>query len=303
MNILNACEKKEIPIVTTSEVSNITGTTAICGGVITDEGSSTIITRGVCWSTGTNPSIENDKTSDGAGAGTFTSNITGLTGGTTYFVRAYATNNVGTGYGMAMSFTTQLTDIDGNTYNTITIGEQVWIAENLKTTKFRNGEAILNVSDNTQWSTLIAGGYCDYDNNINNSTTYGHLYNWYSVNDSRKICPTDWHVPTDAEWAKMMTFLGGESIAGGKLKETGILHWTSPNTGATNESKFTALPGGYRWANGTFERILLEGLWWSATEISGTTAWDRMLDYNSSTIRYEAGNKSLGLSVRCIKDN
>ena len=153
-----------------------------------------------------------------------------------------------------------ITDVDNNLYNTVKIGTQVWMAENLKTTKYNDGTSIPNVTDNTVWSALITGAYCDYNNTPSISTTYGRMYNGYSVdnniatkvasNGGKNVCPTGWHVPSNAEWITLTSYLGGESVAGGKLKETGTMHWLTPNSGATNESGFTALAGGRRSYNG-----------------------------------------------------
>jgi uncharacterized protein (TIGR02145 family) len=194
-----------------------------------------------------------------------------------------------------------VTDIDGYLYHTVTIGTQVWMVENLKTTKYRDGTSIPKVTENNAWGNLTTGAYCDYNNTPSNSATYGKLYNWYAVNTG-KLCPTGWHVATDAEWTTLTTFLGGESIAGDKLKETGITHWNSPNTGATNETGFTALPGGYRLYDGPFYSIGYYGYWWSATEDNATHAWSRNMSYNSSDVDRNANNKELGFSVRCVRD-
>ncbi len=139
-----------------------------------------------------------------------------------------------------------VTDIDGNTYQTIKIGNQWWMAENLKVTHYRNGDAIPNVTDYTEWVYLTSGAYCAYDNDNSHVATYGRLYNWYAVSDSRNVAPSGWHVSTFEEWQTLEDYLGGSSVAGGKLKEAGTSHWASPNTGATNESGFSALPSGYR---------------------------------------------------------
>lgn len=188
---------------------------------------------------------------------------------------AYAINSQGTAYGSQQTFTTTsgggsgtVTDSDGNVYNTVTIGTQVWMAENLRTTKYKDNTAIPLVTDNTAWTNLSTPGYCWYNNDAaTNKSTYGALYNWYTVNTG-KLCPTGWHVPTDAEWSTLTTCLGGVGVAGGKLKEAGTSHWMSPNVGATNETGFTALPSGYRYAGGTFEYNGLGGWWWSSTESS-----------------------------------
>jgi uncharacterized protein (TIGR02145 family) len=298
---------------TTSAVTNITGTSATSGGIITSEGSATVIARGVCWSTGNAPKIADSKTTDGTGDGSYTSSITGLNVASAYNVRAYATNSAGTGYGMAMSFTTSITgltgtinDNDGNTYKTIGIGYQMWMAENLKTTKYMNGDIIgtttpvtLNISNEStpkyQWA---------YDGDENNVVTYGRLYTWFAVSDSRNVCPIGWHVPNDAEWATLITYLG-EDIggAGGKLKETGTAHWITPNTGATNESGFTALPSGRRSSMGPYDEIGEYSGWWSSTEYSREDVIGWGVDNVTSLYSRGKFYKWNGFSVRCLKDN
>jgi uncharacterized protein (TIGR02145 family) len=195
-----------------------------------------------------------------------------------------------------------VTDYDGNVYNTITIGTQIWMQGNLKVTHYRNGDAVPNVTNFSNWWNLTTGAYCNYNNDVNNATTYGVLYNWHVVNDSRNIAPAGWHVPTDAEWTVMTTFLGGENVAGGKLKETGTSHWQSPNTGATNESGFTALPGGYRDNTGTFSAIGVDCFWWSSSENSPYGAWSRRIDNISPSVNRLYSNESNGYFVRCLKD-
>ncbi|OFX28242.1 MAG: hypothetical protein A2X08_14405 [Bacteroidetes bacterium GWA2_32_17] len=195
-----------------------------------------------------------------------------------------------------------ITDIDGNVYHYVTIGTQVWLVEDLKVTHYRNGDSIPNITDETQWTNLTSGAYCNYDNNVLNSTTYGKLYNWYVINDSRNICPTGWHVPTDAEWTTLVTFLGGEGITGGKLKETGTIHWLSPNTGATNETGFTALPAGTRNSSGSYSNTFNHGYWWTSSEQDASNAWDRNVNYNHVDIYRNYDPKTTGFSIRCIKD-
>ena len=176
--------------------------------------------------------------------------------------------------------------------------------ENLKVTHYRNGDAIPNVTDNTQWSNLTTAAYCNYNNDINNVATYGRLYNWYAVVDNRNLCPTDWHTPTDDEWTILTDYLGGETIAGGKMKEIGTTHWLSPNTGATNESGFTALPGGYRsYYVGSFDDITYYAYFWSATEYNSLNAWNRNLDYGYTDVFRYFYDKMYGFSVRCVKDS
>ena len=197
-------------------------------------------------------------------------------------------------------------DIDGNIYQTIQIGNQEWMAENLKVTRYRNGDDIEYVTDNNQWSNLSTGAYCYYSNSSSNGDIYGALYNWYAVeeDDTRGLAPEGWRVPTDAEWQTLVDYLGGSSVAGGKMKETGTAHWNSPNTGATNESGFTALPGGYRnFYNGSFDYLGNYGYFWSATEYSAYYAWSRILVYDSTEVyRNYYDYKQYGYSVRCIRD-
>jgi uncharacterized protein (TIGR02145 family) len=305
--LTNACKKEDnsnlIPVLTTSAESNIMVNTATGGGNITSDGGATVTSRGVCWSTDITPTISDNQTTDGAGIGSFTSNITDLIGNTRYYVRAYATNNNGTGYGGAISFiTAAVADIDGNVYYAVTIGTQVWLVENLKTTKYSNGDPIPNVTGDSQWNDLITGAYCNYDNNDSNATTYGRLYNSYAVKDNRKIAPTGWHVPSDQEWTVLTDYFGGESIAGGKLKETGTEHWYNPNTGATNESGFTGLPGGFRYNAGWFDDIGRSGSWWTSTEDVRGHSWERWLYYGSPEVDRSVDNEALGFSIRCIKD-
>ena len=191
-----------------------------------------------------------------------------------------------------------VTDIDGNVYHTVTIGTQTWMVENLKVTHYRNGNLIPIVTDNTSWSNLTTGAYCNYNNDANNVTTYGRLYNWFTVNDSRNLAPTGWHVPTDAEWVALETYLG--VIAGGKLKATTL--WNSPNYGATNETGFTAFPGGNRNDYGAYNYVGYFGYWWSSTENGTTYAWCRSMGYGYESVDRLNGNKNYGFSVRCLRD-
>lgn len=301
----NSCKKVGDPIITTTALKYITQTTATCGGNITGDGGAAITARGVCWSTNPTPSIAENKTTDNTGTGSFPSLITGLTANTTYYERAYATNSAGTGYGNVVSFTTpgSVSDIDGNGYSTVVIGTQVWMVENLKTTRYRNGNPIQNITDSTQWNKYLnTGAYCSYRNDINYANTYGHLYNWYAVNDSRNIAPEGWHIPSNVEWATLATFLGS-GVAGGKLKEAGTTHWASPNTGATNETGFTALPGGYRDGySGMFIYISIYNYLWSSTGYSQSIASCQIMYCEEAFSGEGFFEKLFGFSVRCIKD-
>ena len=173
-----------------------------------------------------------------------------------------------------------VTDIDGNIYHTIKIGGQVWMAENLKVTRFRNGDAIPVVMGNQEWDELHTGAHCDMHNEGLNAASFGHLYNWYAVNDGRGICPPGWHVPLDDEWDVLIGFLGGEDVAGGKLKSTDSLLWESPNTGAADLVGFAGLPGGTRWEKGQFLYFGYYGLWWSSTAEDAEFAYYRNLIYD-----------------------
>jgi uncharacterized protein (TIGR02145 family) len=194
-------------------------------------------------------------------------------------------------------------DIDGNIYNTVTIGKQLWMAENLKTTKYNDGTDIPLISDNKNWNALFISAYFWYDNDeVANKKTYGALYNWYAVN-TNKLCPSGWHIPGYAEWTTMIKKLkGGERIAGGELKETGTTHWRSPNKRATNSSGFTALPGGFRDSKGKFHDIGIYGGWWSNTETSAAKAYYRGLLYDYGTAGSGESLKANGFSVRCLRD-
>jgi len=337
--ILVGCEKPDepesrVPLLSTAGFSDITETTATGGGCVIDDGGAIVTACGVCWSTGRNPTIVDIKTTDSIiitnSICQFKSNLIGLTAYTTYYVRAYATNSVGTAYGDEKSFTTTrekvfnpnltygtVTDIDGNVYKTIQIGTQVWMAENLKTTRFNDGASIPNVTDDKDWFHRTLPGYCWYNNNVGNKSTYGALYNWFTVNTG-KLCPEGWHVPTDAEWHTLVLYLDPNAIidlyesmtAGNKLKEAGTPHWKSVNPGATNESGFTALPGGWRTGSQdvqTFWDIGYLGQWWSSTEYSTVTngAWMRFIMSGNQPqpgVGRTYGWEWNGYSVRCVKD-
>ena len=310
----NSCKKedKQVPVLTTSEVSNINQTFATGGGNISSDGGSTINARGACWSKEHEPTTTDQKSSsEGTALGVFTNIITGLSVNTTYYVRAYATNDIGTGYGNEVTFKTLtgVVDIDGNEYATVTIGTQVWMAENLRVTKYRNGDEIgtttpstLNISNETdpkyQWP---------YEGYETNSYFYGRLYTWYVVKDSRNVAPVGWHVPSVEEWFTLIDYLGGYQIAGEKMKETGTNFWESPNEYATNESGFTALPGGMRGSSGKFQDMRYYCYFWSISE--GISSWDSSLcpiaieldlGHPMAYKNYNIFND--GNSIRCVKD-
>lgn len=202
----------------------------------------------------------------------------------------------------SINFKNNVFDIDGNIYKKIQVGGQCWLAENLKVTHYRNGDPIPNVTDATEWNALTTGAYCNSDNNSSNAEIYGRLYNWYAVTDSRNIAPEGWHVPSDAEWQTLVDYLGGSGVAGGKLKEAGTTHWASPNEGATNESGFTALPGGSRYYDGNFYDLGLNAYFWSSTESSSNYAWYRLLSYYYAYVLRSNSSKQDGFSVRLVRD-
>ncbi|NVO20026.1 MAG: fibrobacter succinogenes major paralogous domain-containing protein [Bacteroidetes bacterium] len=219
-----------------------------------------------------------------------------------YFYNGSAWTFLGTGNG----YSSNVIDIDGNGYLTVKIGDQEWMAENLKVTHYRNGDVIPNITNGSTWSSLTTGAYCWYNNDpFTNKSTYGALYNWFAVNDSRNLCPTGWHVPADWEWNTLETFLGGQTIAGGKMKAA--LIWTSPNNGATNTSGFSGIPAGLICYNGCvnftgFLNLGSEGDWWSSTQFDATSASSRSMIYYIVDIYHYGSNKTNGFSVRCIRD-
>lgn len=195
-----------------------------------------------------------------------------------------------------------VTDIDGNTYKTIRIGTQTWMAENLKTTKFNNGKDITLVTDSVAWRNLTKPGYCLYNKyDTAYKRSYGALYNGYTI-DSGKICPTGWHVPENVEWQLLSTFLADSIYGGGKLKETGTSHWKTPNKGATNSTGFTALPAGIRYFEGSFTAILYYTCFWSGTDTGSVNEWYFSLYYGDAQLKMSSVSKKHGFSIRCIKD-
>lgn len=298
-------------VVTTTEVSSVTSTTAVAGGNVTDAGGGTVSARGVCWGTAPNPTISGSKTTNGGNTGTFTSNLTALTDGTVYYYRAYATNNTGTTYGQEYQFITPVTDIEGNMYKTVKIGTQVWMAENLKATKYSDNAVIPNVTDNAEWIVLTADAYSWAQNNeATFKPLYGALYNWYAV-ETGKLCPTGWHVPTDGEFSAMEVSLGmtteqanGTDFRGTdqgkKMKNT--TGWATGSNG-TNTSGFTALPAGYRsYITGVSEGLGLITYFWSGTGLDENIAVYRRLDGDNDKVFRSGTFKRAGKSVRCVKN-
>lgn len=196
-----------------------------------------------------------------------------------------------------------ITDIDGNIYKTVKIGNQVWMAENLKVTRYRNGDTIPDITGNTEWSNIDSGAYCYYNNNDSIGEIYGKLYNWYAITDSRVIAPEGWHIPGSDELRILIDYLGGEDIAAGKMKEAGFYHWLYPNTGGVNESGFSALPGGYRLnKGGTFHTLGSNCYLWTTTESYEFFSWSQQIFYFFADQEPDLDFATYGFSVRCVKD-
>lgn len=265
--------------------NNVTTTTATSGGKISSYGRGEIIDRGVCWSTKPNPTLADQKTSDGSGNGSFTSQLSGLSPNTTYYIRAYATTSKDTIYATEKIFKTYqgtFSDAEGNVYYTTKIGIQTWMAENLRTTKYQNGEAIMDLYLNQEDSLV---------------KKYGQVYTWKAATDKRNIAPAGWHVPDDSEWTTLFNFLGGRDLAGDKMKESGTVHWYSPNTRATNESGFTALPGGC----GDYYGLGEYSAWWSTSAfVDYGHIW--YLNNEDGFVSISFTSENIHLSIRCVKD-
>ena len=291
--------------ITTAIATSITSTSANCGGNISSDGGAMVTRRGLIYSTSaivdTTTITGGGKIIDAAtGVGNYTMSLAGLLASTTYHIRAFAVNLVGVSYGADLTFTTL--QAAANLSN-VTICSQVWTLYNLDVTTYRNGDSIPQVPDTAVWSHLTSGAWRYYNNNPANNATYGKLYNWYAVNDSRGLAPQGWHVPSEAEWTKLVdTCLGGSPIAGSKMKEIGTAHWTSPNAGATNSSGFTALGGGY-FFQGLFYDFGNNGFWWSVTENSTLNATGFILGSAFAGAYVSPFNEKIsGFSVRLIKD-
>ncbi len=266
---------------------------------------------GICWSANPKPTIDSTKSywSQTKNEEGFSSTLRNLKSGTTYYARAYAANDGHAIYGNEISFQTQIgtigkvSDSDGNLYNTVIIGEQIWMAENLRTTKYRNGDLIEEVNNQSEWNNQTSGAYCQYNNDTINAHKYGNLYNWYAVDDSRGLAPEGWHVATDADWFALMNYwteLTNGPYVANKLKEKGKTHWKDCNNSSSNESGFTALPGGKIDESG-FHGISWNGNWWTSSYYYPYYPYSWSMSC-SWTIDRESNKKTFGYSVRCVKD-
>jgi len=307
----------QVPTLTTAAVTGVALTTAVTGGTITDDNGATVTARGVCWNTSGNPTASDPKTTDGSGTGSFTSNIAGLTAGTVYYVRSYATNSAGTGYGSQLRLSTSASDIDGNVYKTVVIGTQLWMQSDLKTTRYNNNNPVPTVttidlpSSNAAWAALTTDACCWYLNNPTYGSTYGMIYNWFAV-ETNVLCPTGWHVPTDNEFKTLELYLGMTQAQvdgtlwrgtdqGTQLKSA--LTWTP--SGGSNSSGFTSLASGYRFGlDGGFNSMGSVNYWWTSTLHwdDTTKALYRRLDSVETGVYREGVIKAGGKSVRCLKN-
>jgi uncharacterized protein (TIGR02145 family) len=296
------------PDVKTGAPSLVLIHTVVMSADVTDENGLAVKSRGFCWSSvNPFPTLQDDTLTSGSGEGPFTDTIFGLTGEKTYYIRAFATTNKGTGYGAALTLRTADTtvrDIDGHVYRVIQSGYLIWMAENLRVTRFRNGDPVPEVQDNSGWMTRDSAARCWYQNDEGNREIYGALYNGQAINDPRKLAPEGWHIALFQEWQYLANTLGGSLLAGGYLKETGTEHWLNPNAGAADLIGFTALPGGYRdGADGTFKSLHTEGRWWTASQAGEGRSWFYRIYHFSAILDYDKSIANTGFSVRCVKNN
>jgi len=322
------CKKNPaFPVLSTAPVSKITATTAKSGGNVTSDGGSQITARGICWSVSDNPVVSDNKAAESSGPGSFTCDLSHLSPGTKYYIRAYATNSTGTSYGSSVSFTTlasnYVTDIDSNSYRVIAIGTQIWMAENLRSTKYNDGTPILLVTDTSQWrSANRTGAYCWVNNNPVNKYKYGAIYNWTVVdqyyNSLKNVCPSGWHVPEKAEWLILRNYLiqngygyGGDSLEIAKSIAS-ISGWeTSYGAGmvgndqvSNNSSEFNGLPTGTRLYDGTFQTFGRWGSWWAQPDdyTLSYSPWCIVITYDNNIISFLGLGETYGSSIRCLKN-
>lgn len=301
-----------LPEVVTMEPTDITAREANPGGFVVNDGGEVVLLKGICWSISPNPTTSDTIMGSGVGTGEFIAALSKLEDATTFYVRAFATNRLGTAYGDEIAFTTlpltgTVADIDGNIYQTIRIGTQHWMAENLRVTRYQNGDTIPGNLTNSQWSTASTGAYAFPSNDPAFDTIYGKLYNWFAVADTNGLCPDGWVVPEDEDWLALITYLGGSLVTGGKLKSTRTApddphpRWDSPNLEASNESGFSGFPAGDRFTGGLYYNFGKIGTFWSSTQANAVNAWSRGLSYASAGITRNSNDKRYGFSVRCLR--
>lgn len=287
-----------LPAVTTGTIDNIAVTSASGAGTITNNGGAPITESGLCWSKDTVPTI-NDQHTTGTDTSSFTEVLSNLEAGTVYFVRAYATNAGGTGYGNVVYFATSAQDVDNNVYHTVIIGHQLWMVENLRATHYRNGDPLYKAMNYSDWSIRnnSAGAFCSYNYDDANAAVYGMLYNSMATIDSRNVCPEGWHLPSMDEWRTLRDFLGGNEVAGGKMKEAGTDHWLML-TGSSNSSGFTGLPAGSCHYD-EFDGMGKLTYFWSDPKEESTVA---LLNEYESLVGTTNKPPATGFSIRCIRD-
>lgn len=293
----------ELPSVETADVTELKLTTvSLNGSVNPNLLSTTVVFEWGESETYGNRAVPDQSPLTGSNAGDINAVLSGLNPGTVYHYRIAATNELGTSYSSDQTFKTYVVaDADNNYYYSVTIGTQTWMQENLKSTKFRDGSAITQVTGISAWKDLSTSAYCWYDNEETlNKNLFGALYNWFTAS-SGKLCPAGWHIPSNSEWITLVNFLGGEIAAGDKLKEAGSANWGDLNSG-TNETGFTALPGGSRTDGGAFANKGTSGQFWSASPVLPATSYSAVLWYNSTSLTRVSSPNVSGHSVRCIKD-
>jgi uncharacterized protein (TIGR02145 family) len=310
-----------LPLVSTGEATEIATNSALGAGEVVSDGFGEVTSRGLVWGTNENPDIDNNigMINSGSGTGSFAAVMSGLNSNTTYYVRAFATNEAGTAYGTQTGFYTTTTaqpclgipfvyDVDGNEYPTVQIETQCWMAKNLRTSKYNDNASITTGLDNSQWSAAVVGAYSVYpfasvpgiESDEEMADTYGYLYNFEAAN-SGKLCPTGWHVSANSEWQTLNAYLVENPSH--KLRETGTDYWTSPNTGATNETGFSARGAGQRTEAGVYQNIKNSASFWTSSPYSSTIAFSWMLWYHSSDFDFASTElRKKGQSVRCVKD-
>jgi len=295
-------------------ISQGNSSSAICTSHVDADGGLAVTERGVCWGSSSNPTINNSRTLDGAGTGSFGSTITNLVSGTKYYARSYAKNSAGVAYSEEVTFTTTGTIVNslgsveyfGETYHLVSIGTQIWFSENLRTTKFNDGTEIPNISTTANWLSATTPAYCSYNNtsNVNFIKENGYLYNRYVAFSTKNVCPVDYRVATYDDWEQLKTTVGDNFD---NLIETGTTHWIFTTANANNKYGFTALPSGMMYKDGSFVAQGTYTQWWTGTKDYNADNTNYIILNNSNPNYYNISKRGLppndkyGLSIRCIK--
>ena len=301
----------DIPSVSTAEPQEITGATVLAGGNILADGGKPVLEAGICFDILPDPDISDSlRLASGISSGPFTLKIIDLNSTTTYYYRAFARNAAGIAYGETKQFETKvlytpgdsITDQQGIKYPTIEILGKRWMAENLRSSVYRDGTQITNAKTATEWANQSGGAWCNYDNQAANDKIYGKLYNWLAVKGTKELCPAGWKVPSDADWDNLISYLGDVNKAGLKMRTTGTSLWNAPNQGATNSSGFSGVPGGNRGDFGAFGFKGSAAFFWTSTEFNSMYSRFRSLNGDLSTVTDGYDRKKIGMSVRCIEE-